>query len=138
MRNLIIATAILFMAGAEIVNAQSIQEGKDNYLVISKNIQQLKPIILTAQDLGKSEEQSLGEFHVLICGKTVKDISGNEAFKELLEEARKQRIQVLVCGLSLSKFDIGIDQLPDDLTIVDNGILHALQLKKKGFITLTI
>ncbi|MEQ9007013.1 MAG: sulfur reduction protein DsrE, partial [Ekhidna sp.] len=102
MRNLTIALTILFVTGAEIANGQSIQDAKDNYLVISKNIQQLKPIILTAQDLEKNGGQSFGEFHFLICGKTVKDIGGNEAFRELLGKARKQRIQVLVCGLSLS------------------------------------
>lgn len=120
------------------VQAQEFDSEKNNYAVLSKNIQQLKPIILTANELQLEHGSSHGDFIVIICGSTVKDISQNRDFEELLEEAQKNHIAVYACGLSLEKFNVNIQRLPENLKITRNGILYGLQLANKGFITLTI
>lgn len=120
------------------VQAQEFDSEKNNYAVLSKNIQQLKQIILTVNELQLEHGSSYGDFIVIICGSTVKDISQNRDFEELLEEAQKNHIAVYACGLSLEKFNVNIQRLPENLKITRNGILYGLQLANKGFITLTI
>lgn len=128
----------LLLFGTSQLQAQNSNPKKNNYLVLSKNIQQLKPILLTASKLKKEDGKNYGEFYVVICGKTVNSISGNTEFNILLEKAKVQNIKVFVCGISLSKFDINPEILPANLAITPNGILFGFQLTKKGFITLTI
>ncbi|WP_308993953.1 DsrE family protein [Mariniflexile litorale] len=135
---LYITTMFLLLFGTSQLQAQHINPKKNNYLVLSKNIQQLKPVLLTANELAKEDGKKYGAFYVIICGKTVNDISDNPDFNALLEKAKAQKVNVFVCGISLSKFNINSETLPSNLEITPNGILYGFQLTKKGFITLTI
>jgi len=133
-----ITTMFLFIFGTFQLQAQHINLKKNNYLVLSKNIQQLKPVLLTADELAKEDGKKYGEFYIIICGKTVNEIDDNPDFIELLEKAKAQNVKVFVCGISLSKFNINPDSLPSNVEITPNGILYGFQLAKKGFISLTI
>lgn len=118
--------------------AQEFNPNKNNYLVFSKNIQQLKPLLITANELSLEDGNQYGEFHIVICGKTVSDITNNTTLNELLKQAKKQNVKVFACGLSLDQFNVSPDQLPEDIDTIPNGILYGLQLTREGFITLTI
>ena len=140
MKNLFIfLTTVCFLTyGATQGYAQNINQKKNNYLVLSKNIQQLKPILLTANELAKEDGKKYGEFYVVICGKTVTKLTNNSDLDEILKKAKAQNVNIFACGLSLKKFNINPDQLPKNITVIDNGILYSFQLKKEGFITLSI
>lgn len=130
---------MLFMlVGTSSMHAQDFNPRKRNYLILSQQLQQLKPILLTAHELGKEDGKKHGDFYVILCGKTVSDIPGDAAFYRLLEEAKNQKVTIFVCGLSLKKFNIDPAELPKGLQIIENGILYGFQLSKKGFITLSI
>jgi intracellular sulfur oxidation DsrE/DsrF family protein len=135
---ILIATLILSILGISTLHAQDIPPELNNYLVLSKNIKQLKPVLLTAQELAIEDGEQFGEFQLIICGKTVTDIPNNSEFTELLAQAKLQNVKVVACGLSLKKFKVNQDQLPSQMSVVKNGILHSFQLKKKGYFTLTI
>lgn len=138
MRNISIITIQLFLFTIGISQAQTVNYEKNNYLVLSKNIQQLKPIILTATELAEQDGDKYGEFYVIFCGKTVQNISKNKEFISLTKQAKKQNLKVFVCGLSLKKFGIDPNDLPNTIEVTENGILDGFQLTKKGFISLTI
>ncbi len=135
---LIITAQFLLLFGSTQIQAQNFNPEKNNYLVLSKNIQQLKPVLLTANQLAKEDDKNYGDFYMIICGKTVNDIANNTAFNKLLQQAKTQNVKVFVCGISLNKFNINPNQMPNHLEVTDNGILYGFQLTKKGFITLTI
>jgi intracellular sulfur oxidation DsrE/DsrF family protein len=134
----IITTMFLLLIGTTQIKAQDYNPRKNNYLILSQNIQQLKPVILASNELVKEDGKKYGDFYIIICGKTVSDIPNNVEFYELLEQAKVGSVTIFVCGLSLKKFNIDSHLLPRNITVVDNGILYAFQLMKKGFKTLTI
>ena len=138
MKKYIIFLTSLFLMLFGTVQAQDFNLEQNNYLVLSKNIQQLKPVLLTANELAKEDGKNYGEFYVIICGKTVKDIQNNCNFKELLKQAKTQNVKVFVCGISLKKFNIDPSKMPNNIAITPNGILYGFQLSKQGFISLTI
>lgn len=133
---LFLTTMFLILGGT--AKAQEFNSNKNNYLVFSKNILQLKPTLLTASELAIEDGDKHGEFYIVICGKTVSDIANNTEFNELLKQAKMQNVRVFACGLSLDQFSVSPDQLPNDIDTIDNGILYGLQLTREGFITLTI
>lgn len=132
--SILLLTVLLVQFGT----AQDFNPEKNNYSVLSKNITQLKPIALTAKELAIEDGVSYGNFFVIICGATVKDIPNNKAFQELLDKVQNEHLKVFVCGLSLDKFKVSKEELPNNLKITKNGILFGFQLAKKGFLTLTI
>ncbi|RNL93378.1 sulfur reduction protein DsrE [Sinomicrobium pectinilyticum] len=136
---IIFITSMFFsLLGTTRLQAQDFNPKKNNYLILSKNLQQLKPVLLTANELAKEDSEEYGAFYVIICGKTVSGIPDNSDFNALLEDAKAQNVKVFVCAISLNKFNINPDQIPELLEITENGILYGFQLTKKGFITLTI
>lgn len=138
MRKSILFLTTMFLILAGTAKAQEFNPNKNNYLVFTKSIQQLKPTLLTASELAMEDGHSYGEFHIVICGNTVTDIANNTEFIELLKQAKKQNVRVFACGLSLDQFNMSSDQLPHDIETIDNGILYGLQLTREGFISLTI
>lgn len=138
MKNISIITIVLFLFATGTTQAQTITNEKNNYLVLSKNIQQLKPVMLTATELEKQDGNNYGSFYVIFCGKTVQDISKNSEFVTLTKQAKAQNLKVFVCGLSLKKFGIDPKDIPATIEVTENGIMDGFQLTKKGFITLTI
>ena len=135
---IIIATLWLLIFGTSTLSSQNSSTNKNNYLVLSKNIQQLNPILLTANELAKEDKNNYGAFYVIICGKTVTEMVNNVNFDTLLEKAKNENIKVFACGISLNKFNVNPKLLPKNIEVIENGILYGFQLAKKGFISLTI
>lgn len=138
-KKIYITLIICFLSnGFAKITAQDHQSPKHNYVILSKNIQQLEPIIQTSQSLQKEDTSLYGDFIVIFCGKTVELMKQNTTFIQQLKKAKKQNIIVYACGISLNKFQIDRTTLPPNIQVVNNGILLALQLKKRGYFSLTI
>ncbi len=111
---------------------------KNNYVVLTSKIPQLKPILLTAEALEQEDGTTYGDFQVIICGKTVEDLKDKDLTHDLLHKAEAQNVKIVVCGFSLKKFKIDEKDLPKGLEVVPNGILYNFQLQKKGYRSLAL
>lgn len=120
------------------LNAQNSTMNKTNYVVLTKNVQQLQPIIITAQALKKEQGNLFGDFQVIICGKGVGDITDPEKMKDFVEKAEKSGVKIVACGFSLNKFKIDKTKIPKEIKTVENGILHNFQLQNKGYKSLSL
>jgi intracellular sulfur oxidation DsrE/DsrF family protein len=98
----------------------------ENYVVLTSNVKQLKPIFLAAKDLSTEDGVNFGEFKVIICGKTITDL------------AEKNNVKIVACGFSLKKFHINPQDIPKQIEIVPNGILYNFQLQKSGYLSITL
>ena len=141
MRNIFFTSALLlltFFTSANIQAQNSHKDEKNNYVVLTKKIPQLQPIILTAEALKAEEGKDFGEFEVIICGQEIGDITDSKKINKFIEKAKKAGVQIVACGFSLDKFKIDRASVPDDIKIVENGILYNFQLQKKGFKNLSL
>ncbi|GAA4281034.1 DsrE family protein [Gaetbulibacter aestuarii] len=134
----ILATLGLVLLGQMPLQAQNKTQQKMNYVVLSKNMQQLNPILITADALAEADGMKYGKMEVVICGKTVQDIKDSPELSKLISEAQDLHVKINVCGLSLKKFGVDPNSLPSGLNVVDNGIFYSFQLQKKGYMSLTI
>lgn len=128
---------LLFTLFANPVSAQ-VQEEQQNYVVLTKKIPQLQPIFLTAETLAQEDGNNFGKFEVIICGKTVKELTDKEMIQEYIEKAAKANVDLVVCGFSMNKFGVDRKDISPELKVVDNGILYNLQLQKKGYTNLSL
>lgn len=113
-------------------NAQTNTDSQ-NYVVLTKKIPQLKPILLTAEDLQKEDGNNFGDFQVIICGKTVTELTDKEQLDTFLQKARELNVTINACGFSLKKFGVDETKLPNQIKVVKNGILYDFQLQKKAY-----
>ena len=111
---------------------------KNNYVVLTNKIPQLQPIFLTAQALAEEDGKSFGDFQAIICGATVKDLTDIKAMEPFIETAEKAHVKVVVCGLSLKKFQVDPKDIPTEIEVVANGLLYNFQLQKKGYLSIEL
>lgn len=122
------------------VNAQTQNEqpSQENYVVLTRKIPQLQPIILAAEALAEEDGNNFGKFEVIICGQTVKELTDKHKMQEYIDKAKKANVDLVVCGFSLNKFGVDRKDIFEQLRIVENGILYNLQLQKKGYTSISL
>ncbi|MEQ5791963.1 sulfur reduction protein DsrE [Muricauda sp. NFXS6] len=131
--------AITFLTGLSQVSAQSTyNKDQNNYIVLTRKIPQLKAILLAADQLATNDGAQFGEFHVVICGETVKGLTDIAQMQPFLDLAKSEKIKLLACGFSLKKFGVDATKLPKEMGVVANGILYNFNLQKDGFLSITL
>ncbi|MGZ5242380.1 MAG: hypothetical protein ACXWW0_00795 [Bacteroidia bacterium] len=76
MKKLMIALILILSAMVSGIdaNAQTVyKKNKHNYIVLTSNIEQLKPILISAEKLQAEDGKKFGDFQVVVCGKTVEN-----------------------------------------------------------------
>jgi intracellular sulfur oxidation DsrE/DsrF family protein len=131
--------AMTFVTGLAEISAQTTyNKEQNNYFVLTRKVPQLKAILLAADQLAKDDGTQFGEFHVVICGETVKELTNLETMQPYLDLAKSEKVKILACGFSLKKFGVDATKLPKEMSVVDNGILYGFNLQKDGFLSITL
>lgn len=130
-----ILVMLTLFTGTE-ANAQ--QDAKNNYVVLTKKVPQLQPILITAENLKEEDGHHFGKFEVIICGKEIGDITDPSKMQEFITKAEKLGVELVACGFSLNKFKVDKESVPKEMKIVENGILYNFQLQKKGYLSLSL
>ena len=131
----------LFLIGGFIAPQQvSAQEKEDihNYFILTKKLEHLRAISLAAGDLYEMDGMSYGEFKVVICGQAVREFSKKDELEEILLKAEEKGIQLIACGFSLKKFGISPESIPDNMQVVENGLVLGFNLQKEGYHSITL
>ncbi|TRZ42947.1 sulfur reduction protein DsrE [Robertkochia solimangrovi] len=118
--------------------AQQSDTGKENYVVLTKKIEQLKPIILSAVALKAENETDFGDFQVILCGSEIGGITQAEKIGPFLQAAEAAGVEIKACGFSLEKFKVDTSKIPAEIETVENGILYYLQLQKEGYYNISL
>lgn len=126
---------MLFSVGSQ---AQDHNPEKNNYVVLTKKIPQLKPILITVEELQKEDGHHFGDFQIIVCGKTVKGLTDKNQMQDFVQQAKELDISLMACGFSLNKFGVDPKQIPSEMEIVENGILYNFQLQKKGYTSIEL
>ena len=129
---------MLTLFGNAKLQAQQVDNSKNNYVVLTTKVPQLQPIILTAEALKAEEGEAFGDFQVIICGKDIGQITDPEIINIFIQKAEKAGVQIIACGFSLNKFKVDKTKVPTSMDIVENGILYNFQLQKKGYKSLSL
>ncbi|MFD0976002.1 DsrE family protein [Salinimicrobium gaetbulicola] len=142
MKNILLASfAILLSLFTNPLQAQTNHEKHAdhvNYVILTRKVPQLKPILSAAEELALQDGDKFGDFQVVVCGKAVQDLTNKETMSGFLQKAEKSGVIINACGFSLKKFGVDKAQLPEELRVVENGILHNFELQKKGYLSIEL
>lgn len=130
----LVVSALLFTLALFSTTGVSAQEGeKHNYVVLTKKVPQLQPILITAEKLKEEDGENFGAFEVIICGQEIGDITDPDKIDTFIERAEALGVRLIACGFSLNKFKVDRSEVPKKMGVVENGILYNFQLQKKGY-----
>ncbi|NJW51519.1 sulfur reduction protein DsrE [Salinimicrobium oceani] len=139
MKKIILASIVILLSLlTNFVQAQEKHEDHINYVVLTRNVPQLKPILLAAEELAVQDGENFGDFQVIICGKAVQDLTDNVIMTDFLEKAKKTGVIINACGFSLKKFNVDRTKIPAGVQIVENGILYNFELQKKAYLSIEL
>ena len=142
MKNILLASfAIILSLFSNPLQAQNDHEKHAdhvNYVVLTRKVPQLKPILSAAEELALQDGDKFGDFQVVVCGKAVQDLTNKETMTGFLQKAEKSGVIINACGFSLKKFNVKRSGLPETLRVVENGILHNFELQKKGYLSIEL
>ncbi|MDX1544574.1 MAG: sulfur reduction protein DsrE [Christiangramia sp.] len=138
MKTILYSSILLILTLFTGTQAHAQHDSKHNYVVLTKKVPQLQPILITAERLKEEDGEHFGEFEVIICGKEIGDITDPSKIGEFLTKAEKLGVKLVACGFSLNKFKVDKDAVPKEMKIVENGILYDFQLQKKGYLSLSL
>jgi len=140
MKTYIVMIAAIFTLLTEGKSEARVPENSNvkNYIVLTRNIKQLKPIILAAKDLAAEDGSQFGKFKVIICGKTIVNVTQMDKMAPYLEMAEENHVELYACGLSLKKFKIDPKNLPKQIHVTKNGLLYDFQLQKEGYMSIEL
>ena len=127
-RSLSVIAVLVMVLSAQFVSGQAETDGK--YVFVISKVNYLKAIE-DAIDQSKGEGIDLLEARVILCGESVKAFAEQNAF--VTQALQNPRIKLYACGLSLDQMKLDPSVLPDNVSIVRNGILEAMKLENKGY-----
>ena len=133
-KNAFLITLLVMLSISTLAEAQSSTD--NNYVVLTKKVPQLQPILLAAEELKLEDNEKFGAFEIIICGQQIGDITDASKIDKFLDKAEKLGVTIVVCGFSLNKFNVDRKDVPKQMKIVENGILYNLQLQRKGYYSL--
>lgn len=138
----LILSFVLIGGNAQKISVSNISQNEKstvfNYVVMTKKVDQLEPILLAATHLIKEDERQFGSFEVIVCGADIVSLTDEKKMEKFLKRADEYKVQILACGFSLKKFEVDPDKIPANIKIVENGILHNIELQKKGYLSLEL
>lgn len=135
--NAVLLLTVLF--GSTTVQAQHTPDiTTQNYVVLTKKLPQLTPILLTAEALKVEDGTDFANFKVVICGKDIGEITTNKNMGDYIKRAEAAGVELIACGFSLQKFKVDVTKVPKGMTIVENGILYNFQLQKQGYKSISL
>ncbi|MEO8933111.1 MAG: sulfur reduction protein DsrE [Xanthomarina sp.] len=138
MKSNIIKICIVMLSIFTISNVHAQKRNSQNYVVMTKNVQQIKPILIAAEALKLEDGKHFGDFQIIVCGKNVGDVADASKMDEFTEKAKTLGVTINACGFSLNRFKVERSSVPESLSIVENGILQYLQFQKKGYNNLSL
>lgn len=137
MKTLVLSSfALILTIFTNPLQAQENAHKVNNYVVLTKKVEQLKPIILTAKSLKEEEGEHFGDFQAIVCGQDIKLLADKEKMKDFITQAKEAGVKLIACGFSMKKFNVEAKDIPAEFEIVENGILYNFQLQKKGYYSL--
>lgn len=128
------ASLILLSCTQPSNNDKSTAELKiENYIVLTNNIQQIRAISNAAQIMKSESAEEFGKMEVMVCGKTVSEMTNEETMEPLLKAIEEGELDVKACGFSLKQFNIDSTDLPSQISVVENGIYYNFKKQHEGY-----
>lgn len=110
-------------------------DSEQDYAILIRKVNHLNAAIKTVHMMEDDDDSAVNRFEVVICGEGVVQLNNNP---DLVDKATQAGITLSACGMSLNKFSISRDELPQGIRVVGNGLIRIFDLQEQGYKTITL
>jgi intracellular sulfur oxidation DsrE/DsrF family protein len=107
-------------------------------VMLVRRPQHIRASIQTVRDLRASDSLSTTPVEIVVCGKAVRAIQSEDPLADAVARASGETVRVLACGMSLNNLGVAPSTLADDVTVVPNGLAHALKRQAAGYLSVDL
>jgi intracellular sulfur oxidation DsrE/DsrF family protein len=135
---ILFASALAFNASAQSTPCTGGNTEK-KYALLVRSTEHMGAALKTASQM-KASGKKYDAFEVVVCGKVVQELTDkeNKQIPDMLTQAKTLNVTFTVCGMSLDKFKLSSDQLPDQFEVVENGIIRIFELQDNCYHTIEL
>lgn len=99
---------------------------------------QLAAALATGQQSLAGRGFPASEVEVLVCGPAITSLLRGAELEPKLRAARRAGVRVVACGLTLSEKGIDRSKVSPEVTVVENGLVEALERQAEGFLSVEL
>jgi intracellular sulfur oxidation DsrE/DsrF family protein len=100
--------------------------------------QHIRASFQTVRDLRAADSLSTTPVEIVVCGKAVRAIQSGDPLADAIARTSGERVRVLACGMSLDNLGVDPSTLAGDVTVVPNGLAHALKRQAAGYLSVDL
>jgi len=107
-------------------------------VMLVRRPQHIRAALQTVQDLRASDTLSTTPVEIVVCGKAVRTIQAGTPLATTIAQSPTEGVRVLACGMSLSNLNVDPNTLASEVTVVPNGLAHALKRQAEGYLSVDL
>jgi intracellular sulfur oxidation DsrE/DsrF family protein len=107
-------------------------------VMLVRRPQHIRASLQTVRDLRAADSLSTTPVEIVVCGKAVRDIQSGDSLADAIARASGETVRVLACGMSINNLGVDPKTLADDVTVVPNGLAHALKRQAAGYLSVEL
>lgn len=107
-------------------------------VMLVRRPQHIRAALQTVRDLRAGDSLSTTPTEIVVCGKAVRDIQSEDPLTDAIARTTSETVRVLACGMSLNNLGVDPNTLADDVTVVPNGLAHALKRQAAGYLSVEL
>ncbi|HZH87713.1 MAG TPA: DsrE family protein [Chitinophagaceae bacterium] len=127
-------TAPTFAQDAAVLKIENATKAKGKYAILASQDNHLMGGIMTGLKLKNESDQV--QFQVVLAGPVVKNLTHDQDLINMVNQAAKANIPVLVCEIAMQKLGVSKNDLPQHIQVTTNAYLYMFGLQEKGFTAL--
>ncbi|TXD31403.1 hypothetical protein FRC96_21325 [Lujinxingia vulgaris] len=135
------ATTASSTAGASPTSASPAEAAPSRTVLSVRTERHLQVALLTAHTLLEGDNPPTSRADVVACGPAVEALVEADITPELatqIERLTERGSRVVACGLSLEQFDVDVEALHPEVTVVDNAFVEIFRLQREGFLSIEL
>lgn len=107
-------------------------------VMLVRRPQHIRASFQTLRDLRAADSLSTTPVEIVVCGKAVRDIQSEDPLADSIARVSSETVRVLACGMSINNLGVDPKTLADDVTVVPNGLAHALKRQAAGYLSVEL
>ncbi|MBB6461356.1 DsrE family protein [Flammeovirga kamogawensis] len=107
--------------------------GEDSFVFHVESKEHLEEVLSTTDSLETNEKIKFHKAEVIVCGDALSSIMDDVDTMKRIASIDPDRIQLSICQSSIDKHNINIEEFPQQVNIISNGLVRFLELQESGY-----
>lgn len=106
--------------------------------MLVQNPRQVETVLRTSIEMRDGVGLAADSVTIIFCGDAITRLVAETAPRALIASAHNRGVRLVACGITMNQKNITSEQLVNEATVVDNGLIELLSLQLAGFVSIEL